>query len=84
MIPYVLFRMVDVFDIMWKIVKIKKNPGMSRCVQTFEWYCIIIYKIASNTLLSKLDVVGCAVAEVFVGYTQTCLRMVSWWLKISL
>ena len=38
---------------------------MSRCVQTFDWYCIysgfrkysVIYKIASNTLLSKLDVV---------------------------
>ena len=27
---------------------------------------------------------GCAVAEIFVGYTQPCLRMVSWWLKISL
>ena len=27
---------------------------------------------------------GCAVVEVFVGYTQPCLRMVSWWLKISL
>lgn len=27
---------------------------------------------------------GCTVAEIFVGYTQPCLRMVSWWLKISL
>ena len=27
---------------------------------------------------------GCAMAEIFVGYTQPCLRMVSWWLKISL
>ena len=21
-------------------IKIKKNPGMSRCVQTFNWYCV--------------------------------------------
>ena len=27
---------------------------------------------------------GCAVGEIFVGYTRPCLRMVSWWLKISL
>ena len=27
---------------------------------------------------------GCAVAEIFVGYTRPCFRMVSWWLKISL
>ena len=28
---------------MWKIVQIKKNPWMSRCVQTFDWYCIWDY-----------------------------------------
>ena len=22
-----------------EIVKIKKNPSMTRCVQTFDWYC---------------------------------------------
>ena len=32
-----------------KIVKIKKNPWMSRCVQTFDWYCIIVN--ATPTLL---------------------------------
>jgi hypothetical protein len=26
---------------------------------------------------------GCAVAEIFVGYTRPCLKMVSWWLKTS-
>jgi hypothetical protein len=23
----------------YNVVKIKKNPWMSRCVQTFDWYC---------------------------------------------
>ena len=30
------------------------------------------------------SLLGCAVAEIFVGYTRPCLRMVSCWLKISL
>uniref|UniRef100_A0A8C8CJJ5 Vitellogenin domain-containing protein n=1 Tax=Oncorhynchus tshawytscha TaxID=74940 RepID=A0A8C8CJJ5_ONCTS len=36
---------------MQKIVKIKKNPGMSRCVQTFDWYCILLQ--ATNNYLEK-------------------------------
>uniref|UniRef100_A0AAZ3PZI9 Vitellogenin domain-containing protein n=1 Tax=Oncorhynchus tshawytscha TaxID=74940 RepID=A0AAZ3PZI9_ONCTS len=32
-------------------LKIKKNPGMSRCVQTFDWYCILLQ--ATNNYLEK-------------------------------
>ena len=33
MIPYVLFHSFDVFTTILHIVKIEKNPGMSRCVK---------------------------------------------------
>ena len=35
-------------------VKINKNPGMSRCPQTFDWYCMCC-STARSTLLKGVD-----------------------------
>jgi hypothetical protein len=42
-LPYVLFHifMSPLLFNNVKTVKIKKNPWMSRCVQTFDWYIYI-------------------------------------------
>ena len=37
---HVLFHSFDVFTIILQCKKIKNNPWMSRCVQTFDRYCI--------------------------------------------
>ena len=44
MIPYVFFKIVLMSSLLFYNVKNsinKENPGMSRCVQTFEWYCLL-------------------------------------------
>ena len=45
-----------------------------------EWVDSLMW----SSCLGWCPPLGCAMAAIFVGYTQPCLRMVSWWLKISL
>jgi hypothetical protein len=41
---YFIVLMSSLLFYMSKIVKIKKRPGMSRYVQTFDWYCTLSVK----------------------------------------
>ena len=47
---------------------------------SLEW----VESLMRSSCLGWRSPLGCAVAEIFVGFTRPCLRMVSWWLKISL
>jgi hypothetical protein len=65
---------VLISSLFFNIVKIKENPGMSRSVQTFDWYCMVLKHYALTGLCLLRDVIHIQKKLAVAAVVEECLE----------